>query len=378
VLSYEVPNQQTFIIKTKEPTAGFLDVIANPWTCMIAKEQVDIDGDMFQKYIGTGPFTNEKADVNNEYVFKRFENYWDKGPYIEEIQLNWIPDKIAEQSAFYAGEIHSISGIPADIKEKFQEQNPNATEHKIPSTGIGIIAMNNLRQPYNDVRVRQAIALAVDIPEWMEVLAGGQGFLTGPIAKQFKRWAPHDKELLYHEANAMEAKKLLDAAVPSGFTINTGSIGSIPSYIGSSKKLKADLEALRSDITVNVESMKQKDYEERLFVTHDFDIITGQDFSSDNPNMLQDRLHSQGNGNYTGYANTEVDSLFETQSKTVNFEERQKIIEQLMKILIKEVPTFYTYSPWSFDFSQDIWNWRRSAITANDVRWNARQSYFKS
>ena len=127
-----------------------------------------------------------------------------------------------------------------------------------------------------------------------------------------------------------------------------------------------------------MESITQNDYVERLFVTHDFDIITGQDFSSDNPDMLQDRLHSQGSSNYSGYANIEVDNLFEKQGKTVNFEERREIIAQLMKILIKEVPTFYTYVPWNFDFSQDVWNWRRSAITANDERWNARQSYFKS
>ncbi len=378
VASYETPDQQTFVIKTKEPVAGFLDLIANPWTCMIAKEQVDLDGDQFQTYIGTGPFINEVADVNNEYVFKRFQNYWDNGPYFDEIRLNWIQDKTAEQSAFRAGEIHSIGGVPAATKDKFQEQNPNATEHKVPSAGIGIVAMNNLREPYNDIRVRQAIALAADIPGWMDVLVAGQGFLTGPISKSFKRWAPQDKDLMYHEANAAEAKKLFDAAVPGGFTVNTGSIGGIPRYIGSSENLKADLEALGAGITVNVEAMTQNDYVKRLFVTHDFDIITGQDFSPDNPDRLLDRLHSQGSGNYTGYANAEVDSLFEKQRKTVNLEERREIVSNLMKILVKEVPTFYTYVPWSFDFSQDVWNWRRSAITANDERWNARQAYFKS
>ena len=42
--------------------------------------------------------------------------------------------------------------------------------------------MNNLREPYNDIRVRQAIALAADIPGWMDVLVAGQGFLSGPIS----------------------------------------------------------------------------------------------------------------------------------------------------------------------------------------------------
>ncbi len=378
VTTIEAVDQYTVRLKTSQPTASLSYLLANPWVGMVSKEQVARDGEQLKAYIGTGPYIQERLEINNVIQYKRNPDYWGSpAPYFDNIELVSINDPQAATAAFRADEIQEVA-VPADTLEAFKKQNTSAQQYRAPSAGIGIVAMNGKRKPYDDMRVRQAIAYACDVPGWIQAIVGGQGFLTGPMAPPFTNWALPENKLKYHALNLAEAKKLLDAAgiKPADFKVKTLSIGNVPTYLASAVQMQADLKQL--GIEVQIEAGTQNDYTQRLFVTKDFDVVNGQDFSPDDPDRLFDRLHSQGSGNYAGYANSEVDRLLALQRQTVNQEERKKHVLAAQEIIVNEVPTFYTYVPWSFVFTNRIANWRLSAITGNKERWNSRNAWFTS
>ena len=70
----------------------------------------------------------------------------------------------AEAAAFRADEIQELGSIPADTIENLKKQIPTANQYKVPSAGLGVVAFNGLRKPYDDVRVRRAIPLACAFP----------------------------------------------------------------------------------------------------------------------------------------------------------------------------------------------------------------------
>lgn len=375
VSAIEAVDKYTLRIKTSEPTASLAHLLANPWTGMIGKEQVDRDGDQLKSYIGTGPYIVRRLDINSVIQFDRNPDYWGApAPYFDQVELVSINDPQAVVAAFRAKELFQAN-VPADTVANFKSQNAGAQEYRTPSPGIGIVAMNNRRKPYDDVRVRQAIAYACDIPGWIQAIVGGQGFLTGPIAPPFKNWALPESALKYHAQNLAEAKKLFDAAAiaPSSITVKSLSIGNVPTYIATAVQMQADLKQLGID--VQIESGTQTDYTSRLFVTKEFDVVNGQDFSPDDPDRLYDRMHSKGSGNYSGFANAELDSLLEQQRRTLDLTVRKDLVKRAQEIIVRDVPTFYTFVPWSFGFTHSLSNWRETALVGNHVRWNARNAW---
>ncbi|MGE0541176.1 MAG: ABC transporter substrate-binding protein [Dehalococcoidia bacterium] len=372
---FEAVDASTLKVVTKEPVASLSTLIANPWTGIIAKEQVERDGAQLKDLIGSGPYITSRLDINSQIDFRRNPDYWDSGkPYFDEVKLLYLPEPAARVAAFRSGQISRVDP-PADTVENFKQTNPNAIEYKVLTPGIGIVAFNNRREPYNDPRVRQAIATAVDLQGWIDVIVAGQGLLTGPMSPAYANWALPEDKLLYTKPDIAKAKQLLAAAgYADGFKMNAFSIGDVQTYIAQAEQMKEDLRPLGID--VQIEAVTQQDYTRRLFTQRDFDVVTGQDFAPDDPDRLRDKLHSKGSGNYAGYANPEVDSLLERQTVTIDRNARKQLVNQAQEIILRDVPILFSIVWYTFYFTKpNLHNWRESVLVGNGTRWSARNAF---
>jgi peptide/nickel transport system substrate-binding protein len=377
VSAMDAADASTVRIKTKEPNATLSYLLASPWSGIISKEQVSRDGDVLKSYIGTGPYINQRADLNSEFTYARNPDFWIKdAAYFDTVNLVNLTDPTAWQSAFRAGQVQVIqdTGLSADIIDNFGKQNPNARLYKFPYGGVGIVAMNTRRAPFGDKRVRQAIAAACDIPGWIAAIEGGKGVPTGPIAPYFTQWGLPKDKLKYgkQKQDYGQAKQLLAAAGvnPQSISFKATTISTSPAWVAMAVQLQSDLKAL--GITVQIDPVAGADYTTRLAVTFDYDTLTGYDFSLDDPDRLVEVYSSTGSRNNTGYSTPELDLLLIKQRQTLDQKARQQIAYQIQQILEDDVPMFYTYIPDAFAFTQGLANWRPTAVTANDIRWNAR------
>lgn len=371
VASIEATDANTVRIKTKQPYAALMYLLGSPWMVVISPEEVTQDGDVLKNLVGTGPYIAKKLEVGTEFAFERNPDYWDTGkPYLDKFQFLNIQGVAAQLAAFRAGQTH-YADPGTDLIDKFRSENPTAREWIGPRVGIGILAFNGKKAPFTDPRVRQAIANAVDLRGWMDVLVKGDGIQTGPMYAGYKTWALAQDNLLYSKPDIQKAKQLLSAAGQSaGFKTYTITLASA-TYQGQAVQLKEDLRQL--DIDVDIQVVSTADYTRRAFVEKDFEMVSGQDFSADDPDQLGDRYTSTSPQNYTSYANTQVDQWFAQQTQTVDQKQRKAIVDQIQAKLMEEVPALYTFiSNAHYFYAGNFRGNKRSPLNANAERTEAR------
>jgi len=157
----------------REPFAWFLDMIANPMTLpIIARECVEKFGDLrkVESCVGSGPWTLESYRPNQGLMFVRNPSYFLPGlPYIERIEAPIDEDSASRIASFLAGkyDIGYDGGYIfrtewAQIKDAVKQKRPSLRTVDVVANIFSHLSMRTDQKPFSDVRVRQAVSLAVD------------------------------------------------------------------------------------------------------------------------------------------------------------------------------------------------------------------------
>ena len=233
VQSIEVVDRYTVRISLKEPFAPFLNHLANPsFTAILPREAEEKFKDFNHPdaVIGTGPFVLKSYEKGVKVTFERNPDYFMKGlPYLDGVVLEITPDASARLSLLRAGkaELAHIWGWQSpDEGKSLQKTNPEMVVTPTLVISQGIIYMRTDQPPFNDVRVRRAVSLAIDRKAWNDALIFGEGCVdTGPVPCAMKEWKLEASKLAPAQAKSLigydpgEAKQLLaQAGFPKGFT----------------------------------------------------------------------------------------------------------------------------------------------------------------
>jgi len=230
----EAVDKHTVRFTLKEPFVWFLDMLANPHAvAIVAKEVLEKYGD-FKKHetvIGTGPWMLDSYRPNVGLTFVRHPSYFVAGlPYIDRVETLVDEDTASRMAAFLAGKYDVGYDFPAtitrtdwaQIKDTVKQRRPNLRTLEFPANVMGHISMRTDKPPFNDVRVRQAMSLAIDRQTIIDSTYEGGGVFNPPVPTALRDWSVPMKELgegaKYYRYDPAEAKKLLAAAgFPNGF-----------------------------------------------------------------------------------------------------------------------------------------------------------------
>jgi peptide/nickel transport system substrate-binding protein len=218
----------------KEPFAWFLDMIANPMAgAIIAHECVEKFGDLKkpEAVIGTGPWMLESYRPNTSLGLARHPGYFIPGlPYIDRVEMFVDEDNASRIAAFVGGKYDLGWEAPGainrtdwvQIAETLKRRRPNLKTLEFPSNVMNTLDMRTDRAPFNDVRVRQALSLALDRKGILDATQEGVGAINGPLPAALSEWALPIAELgegaKYYRYDPGEARRLLTAAgYPNGF-----------------------------------------------------------------------------------------------------------------------------------------------------------------
>ncbi|TQI74363.1 ABC-type transport system substrate-binding protein [Bosea sp. AK1] len=220
VSKLETPDDNTLVVTLDAPYSPFLNLLSELWILSPKSEGWD---ETIKTPIGTGPFTFGTWQPKVKLVAPAFPGYWKSGlPKVERVEFD-LRDGVDKSLALRAGDLHIIQldREPAETLKKVGA----ADILGLKDTSWFSIAFNNRkpRKPFDDIRVRQALALAVDKPAFMNFMGGEQGIVTNQIvapgnAYFDKAW--HDADP-FRKPDLDKAKKLLaDAGVkPADHTI---------------------------------------------------------------------------------------------------------------------------------------------------------------
>jgi len=207
VKSVEAPDARTIVVTLIEPWVGLLsNLVPIP---IIPKDSYES-----QKThpLGTGPFRFNSYDNAQQVVdLDRFPHYWEGAPKLETVRVRVISDMNALQAELQAGRV-DIAPMPTSLSPdavKRLEGDPNLQVKVFNGSNINLLTINTASAPLDNVKVRQAIAYAIDRESLIKNLLQGLGKIAHSIIPQ-ESWAYSPGQMYSYDP--ARAKKLLDEA----------------------------------------------------------------------------------------------------------------------------------------------------------------------
>ena len=214
VRSVEAPDPLTLIIRLSKQWTGLLpNLVAIP---IISKDSYQSQK---TRPSGTGPFKFKSYDSTQQVVdLEVHSNYWDGPSRIASLRVRVISDANAMQAELQSGRV-DIAPLPTSLSPdsiKALASTPNLNVHQFEGSNVNLLTFNTKEAPLDNVKVRQAIAFAIDRESLIRDLLQGQGKIAHSILPAAS-WA-YSPGQTYHFDPAM-ARKLLDEA---GFPVLAG------------------------------------------------------------------------------------------------------------------------------------------------------------
>jgi peptide/nickel transport system substrate-binding protein len=217
IAKVEAVGTHTVKFTLRQPQAPFLQNIAMFPFAIASPKAVEKWGTDYGKHpVGTGAFKFVEWKPNQEVVLEPNPDYWGVKAKVKRVVVRNIKDNSQRMAALKAGEVHAIDGVnPDDLK--LVKADPNLQAQLRPSNTTGYVAFNFKVKEFQDKRVRQAVAHAINKKAIVTALYGG----TGLVANQFQPpslWG-YNKELKDYEYSPAKAQELLkQAGFPNGLS----------------------------------------------------------------------------------------------------------------------------------------------------------------
>lgn len=218
----ETPDKHTIRIHLKTPNVMFPENVAEAVAVIFPREVMEEDGDLKKRMIGTGPFIMKEHERKVKVVLARNPDYFEKGfPYINEYHILSTPDAATRLAAFRAGQSDILVLQSLSDTETLRKTTPNAVIEETTAVLAPFgLALNVEKPPFNDVRVRRAMSMAIDRQKQVDTLFDGHAILGWGLPYFY--WSdelPSANDLgPYWQYRPAEAKKLLaEAGHPNGF-----------------------------------------------------------------------------------------------------------------------------------------------------------------
>ena len=164
VSGVETPDAWTAVIRTRAPYAQLANTLAHGSGSLVSPTQVAKVGErgFAQAPVGAGPYQLESFNPGTELVLKAFDRYWGGKPGANKLTFRFISEAATRVSALRTGAVDVIDGVPVQLAETLA-RDPNLVLLHRPGLRPMGFAINLSRPALSDVRVRQALNLAVPV-----------------------------------------------------------------------------------------------------------------------------------------------------------------------------------------------------------------------
>jgi peptide/nickel transport system substrate-binding protein len=327
-----VKDDYTITVTLKSTAANFLLNMARQGSVVYPREAVNT---LKSEPIGTGPYKLAEWVRGDRIVLLKNPDYHVKGlPRLDRVTYRFIPDPNAALAALKAGDIDvSMFGLGPEHVPELQK-DPRFLVIIGETTTDVILAMNNSRKPYTDVRVRRAITHGISKPEVVKGAMFGLGRVIGtnvdPLNPYFVDMAgamPYD---------ATRAKKLLaEAGYPNGFETV---LKVAPQYLYTVRTGEVLVDQLRKiGVKVKIEQIEWSQWLSRVWKEAEYDLtIIGHAESWDIANYANPKY-------YFRYDSAEFQRLFKESEVTVDDKARRELYVKMQKKLVEDAPVVWLY-----------------------------------
>lgn len=321
----EAVDERTVRIVCTEPFVTLPEALAEYYNCIVP------EGYDPASPVGSGPFKYAEFSPGEYSLFEKHEDYWQEGlPYLDELEIVGLPDDDARVNALTSGNVDVISQVPHAQVTVIDSMG--GFEILESETGMWLpFTMRVDREPFDDVRVRQAFRLIVDREEMIEQALSGYGSVGNDMYGRMDASYPED--FPQREQDIEEAKRLLaEAGHEDGLEVELVTADLSAGIIASAEVFQE--QAKEAGVTVNIRRINSDDY-----WGEDFPYTFGQDYWSARGYITQT---AQGSVVGAPYNETmwgedeEWAGLVRKARQTADEDERNELIRQAQQIEYEE------------------------------------------
>ncbi|MBI2906830.1 MAG: ABC transporter substrate-binding protein [Chloroflexi bacterium] len=348
VVKIDDPEPLTLKITLKNQQASFLQLLALEENFVFAPEVVKQKGDMKQDAVGTGPFKFQSYIPGVSFKVQKNADYFIKGrPYLDGIVTYILVDETARFAALRTKQIQMVpltAGPTGSQAEELRKREPRlVAEAKLMPNNTGL-NFNTKIDPWNDVRVRRAVNLAIDREAAAKVVRAGSYNAGYGYTLPGSVWALPEQELTSmagfrkpKDQDVAEARRLLaEAGYSDGFktTLMTSTTIQAKEAAEFSKDQLA-----RLGISGEIQVFEIAVTRERLY-RGAFQISVVADASPHlDPDVLLGEYYITDSAkNYGRWSNPKFDELYLAQSMAKEPAKRREIIWEMQRIIHRESP----------------------------------------
>jgi peptide/nickel transport system substrate-binding protein len=335
IAAVRVLDPLTVAFDLKQRSPGLLSLLGERPGFMISPSAGKKFGqDLGNNPVGTGPFMFKEWVKGSHINVERNPNYWEPGkPYLDRIAFKDIAGSVVGVQRLITGDLDFVGDLsPQEIKAV-----AGRSGLKLYPITVGrwySLQWHMYEPPFDNAKLRQAIAHGIDRKRINDIVMDGKGALIdGPTPDGLWWFNPDAKAYPYDPA---KAKALLaEAGYPNGFsyTLSTPQIGVFQQI---NQLVQEQLAAI--GIALKLEPVAQSEWYDRL-VKRATNMSPNRWTQRPDPDgLLYILFHSKGFANTTGYNNPRVDNLLEQARNTYDQAARRKLYDELQEILVKDIP----------------------------------------
>jgi peptide/nickel transport system substrate-binding protein len=351
VTSMDVVDPLTVRYTLRAPNAAFPDLLTDPagWP-FSPTAAAEFGSEAASNPVGTGPFRFVSWQRDNALVVEKNEDYWQEGlPHLDRITFRPIPDEDTRLASLQSRDVDAMQSLRQSTVSRARDAE-GVDNYEFLGNNSGGSNFNTGRPPFDDVRVRKALALALDQEGLIEVL-GGTG-LTPPSTQFF---GPNDPYYSEEAAEAWpsnrpeEAQEFYDDYIndparsdgkPVGAPVSfTYKCPPDPSLNELAQLYQSYWNALGME--VELEQVEQATYTQQA-IARDYDAGCTRHGAARDPYYVFSRSFTPGPANVTEFQHPEIDRNLEIMRSTTDVEERKEAAEAISLVLAEEVPITLT------------------------------------
>lgn len=365
IASVEAVDEHTVRFVLKEPSPTFLGTLSLPYAGIISPTAVQAHGDDFGLHpIGTGPFRLKAWEAGTSIVLERNPDYrWgppvveNRGaPYVDEVRFLFVPDEATRLAALEAGEVDILFvNNPAHLEKLRANEDVNLNEVTLNS--LVYLGFNCAKPPFDDVRVRQALAHAVNKEEILQVALGGVGQVAfaplaptlpgfDPSLKEYElRYAPERSRALLQEAGFALGDdgiwhrdgQPLEAVLLTSTRAPNGDIATVLQDQFARVGVRVEIRQLDARAVIQTSTKGEYDLLLWRYDWNDADVL--------NIYLASGRI---GRTNRVFYRSEKVDELLQRAAREMDEEARADLYVEAQKVILQDAPWQPLYNPSDF------------------------------
>lgn len=316
------------VLKTEDT-----EFLPNLTTAIIPADSLDDDAP-----VGTGPYKYVSRSPQENIILEKYDGYWGTPANIEHVEFKICANADSIVMNLEGGSIDMFARVTTAQASQLSDQFDvlEGTMNLVQA-----LYLNHDVEPFNDVRVRQALCYAIDKQNILDFVSDGKGTPIGSsVYPAFGKYYMPELNDTYAQ-NIEKAKELLtEAGYPDGFTMEITVPSNYTQHVDTAQVIKEQLKQI--GVTANINLVEWDTWLSETYINRNYQsTVVGVDASNLSARALLERFSTDASNNFTNYSNADYDKAYENARASIDDAEKKAYYKECETILATDAANVY-------------------------------------